>query len=123
MLKLYQFKIENSDDGLEYQATLEMLKKLVADGKIGDANKWNAPHMVAIRFDRHLFYPLFSFERDGNKDFVPLKLKPLGLGAPSEVIFVRDLEEFYNSTEGKEMSEPRSLYLLGSTGNSEYKPR
>ena len=65
MLKLYQFEIENNDDGLEYQAKLEVLKKLVADGKIGEASKWNALHMVAISFDRHLFYPLFSFEQDG----------------------------------------------------------
>lgn len=112
MLKLYQFEIENSDDGLEYQSKLEVLKKLVSDGKIGEASKWNAPHMVAISFDRHLFYPLFSFEQDGDKDLVPLKLKPLGLGATSEVTFVRDLEAFYHSSEGKEAIGPRSLYLL-----------
>jgi hypothetical protein len=112
MLKLYQFEIDNSDDGLEYQAKLEVLKKLVADGKIGEASKWNAPHMVAICFDRHLFYPLFSFEQDEDKDLVPLKLRPLGLGAPSEINFVRDLEAFYNSSEGKTVIGPRSLYLL-----------
>ncbi|MGN5534921.1 DEAD/DEAH box helicase family protein [Acinetobacter sp. Lyrl_1] len=112
MLKLYQFEIENSDDGLEYLAKLEMLKKLVADGKIGEASKWNAPHMVAISFDRHLFYPLFSFEQNEDKDIVPLKLKPLGLGAPSEVTFVRDLEAFYNSPDGKDAIGQRSLYLL-----------
>jgi hypothetical protein len=119
MLKLYQFEIENSDEGLEYQAKLEVLKKLVADGKIGEASKWNAPHMVAISFDRHLFYPLFSFEQDGDKDLVPLKLKPLGLGAPSEVTFVRDLEAFYNSSEGKEVIGPRSLYLLRNADREE----
>jgi hypothetical protein len=26
--------------------------------RLGEASKWNAPHMVAISFDRHLFYPL-----------------------------------------------------------------
>lgn len=119
MLKLYQFEIENSDDGLEYQAKLEVLKKLVADGKIGEASKWNAPHMVAISFDRHLFYPLFSFEQDGDKDLVPLKLKPLGLGASSEVTFVRDLEAFYNSSEGKEAIGLRSLYLLRNADREE----
>ena len=119
MLKLYQFEIENSDDGLEYQAKLEVLKKLVADGRIGEASQWNAPHMVAISFDRHLFYPLFSFEQDGDKDLVPLKLKPLGLGAPSEVTFVRDLEAFYNSSEGKEVIGPRSLYLLRNAASAD----
>ena len=119
MLKLYQFEIEDSDDGLAYLDKLEVLKKLVADGKIGEASQWNAPHMVAISFDRHLFYPLFSFEQDGDKDFVPLKLKPLGLGAPSEVTFVRDLEVFYNSSEGKEVIGPRSLYLLRNAASAD----
>jgi hypothetical protein len=119
MLDRYQFEIENSDDGLEYQAKLELLKKLVSDGKIGEASRWNAPHMVAISFDRHLFYPLFGFEQDGDKDLVPLKLKPLGLGAPSEVTFVRDLEAFYNSSEGKEVIGPRSLYLLRNADREE----
>ncbi len=119
MLKLYQFEIEDSDDGLEYLDKLEALKKLVADGKIGDASQWNAPHMVAISFDRHLFYPLFSFEQDGDKELVPLKLKPLALGAPSEVTFVRDLEAFYNSAEGKKVIGQRSLYLLRNAASAD----
>lgn len=112
MLKLYQFKIDETDDGREYMKKLEVLKQLVADGKIGQASQWNAPHMVAISFDRHLFYPLFGFESDGDKKSIPLKLSPLGLGAPSEVQFVRDLEAFYGSPEGKKAIGARSLYLL-----------
>lgn len=119
MLKLYQFEIDNTEEGLDYQKKLEALKRLVAEGKIGEASQWNAPHMVAISFDRHLYYPLFGFERDGDKDLVPLKLKPLGLGAPSEVAFVRDLEAFYNSSEGKEAIGPRSLYLLRNADREE----
>jgi hypothetical protein len=109
MLKLYHFEIENNDDGLEYQKKLAILKALVAAGKIGEASQWNAPHMVAICFDRHLYYPLLSLE---NKDDVPLKLRPVAFDAPSEVIFVRDLEAFYQSAEGKAAIGPRSLYLL-----------
>ncbi|MGA0584029.1 MAG: type III restriction endonuclease subunit R, partial [Castellaniella sp.] len=119
MLKLYQFEIENTDDGLEYQAKLETLKKLVSDGKLGEASQWNAPHMVAISFDRHLFYPLFGFEQDGDKDLVPLKLRPLGLGAPSEVSFVRDLEAFYQSAGGREAIGQRSLYLLRNAASAD----
>ncbi len=119
MLKLYQFEIDNTDDGLAYQAKLEVLKKLVAEGKIGEASKWNAPHMVAICFDRHLFYPLLGFENeDGNKQ-VPLKLTPLGLGAESEVQFVRDLEAFYHSSEGKKAIGQRSLYLLRNAASAD----
>lgn len=119
MLKLYQFEIEDSDDGREYLKRLEKLKLLVAEGKIGEASKWDASHMVAISFDRHLFYPLFGFAKDGDKELVPLKLKPLGLGAPSEVTFVRDLEAFYNSKEGREAIGPRSLYLLRNADREE----
>ena len=119
MLKLYQFEIENTDDGAEYLKKLEALKQLVADGKIGEASKWNAPHMVAISFDRHLFYPLFGFENDGDKKSVPLKLTPLGLGAPSEVEFVRDLEAFYNSPDGKKAIGARSLYLLRNAASED----
>ena len=36
----------------------------------------------------------------------------MGLGAPSEINFVRDLEAFYKSSEGKKVIGPRSLYLL-----------
>ena len=109
MLKLYQFEIDNTDDGLEYLKKLEVLKKLVADGKLGEASQWNAPHMVAISFDRHLFYPLLALE---DKDAVPLKMRPLAFDAPSEWEFVRDLEAFYNSGPGKEAIGKRSLYLL-----------
>lgn len=109
MLKLYQFEIDNSDDGLEYLAKLEVLKQLVADGKIGEASQWNAPNMVAISFDRHLYYPLLALE---DKDAVPLKLRPLGFDAESEWLFVRDLEAFYHSPAGKEVIGARSLYLL-----------
>lgn len=109
MLKLYQFEIDNSDDGLAYLKKLEVLKQLVADGKIGEASQWNAPHMVAISFDRHLYYPLLALE---DKEAVPLKLRPLGFDAPSEWQFVQDLEQFYRSPEGKEVIGARSLYLL-----------
>jgi hypothetical protein len=109
MLKLYQIDIENSDAGLEYQTRLEKLKKLVAEGKIGEANAWNAPHVVAISFDRHLYYPLLALE---DKAAVPLKLRPLGFDARSEWEFVRDLEAFHKSPTGKAAIGPRSVYLL-----------
>lgn len=116
MLKLYQFEIENTDDGLEYQKKLEGLKKLVAGGTIGEASTWNAQHMVAISFDRHLYYPLLALE---DKDAVPLKMRPLAFDAPSEWDFVRDLEAFYNSPDGKEAIGKRSLYLLRNADREE----
>jgi hypothetical protein len=116
MLKLYHFEIQNNEDGGEYHKRLEILKALVAEGNIGESSQWNAPHMVAICFDRHLYYPLLSLE---NKDDVPLKLRPMAFDAPSEVMFVRDLEAFYQSTEGKAAIGPRSLYLLRNADREE----
>jgi hypothetical protein len=109
MLKVYHFEIEDTDDGNEYLKKLEELKKLISSGKLGEASKWNAPHMVAICFDRHLYYPLFSISAEGN---VPLKMRPLAFEAPSEVQFVRDLEAFYSSPPGHKAIGKRSLYLL-----------
>jgi hypothetical protein len=107
LLKVYHFEIEDSDDGNEYLKKLEVLKKLVSSGNIGEASQWNAPHMVAICFDRHLYYPLFSIEEGA-----PLKMRPLAFDAPSEVQFVRDLEAFYSSPAGQKAIGKRSLYLL-----------
>lgn len=72
--------------------------------------------MVAICFDRHLYYPLLALE---DKDAVPLKLRPLAFDAPSEWEFVRHLEAFYNSPEGKEAIGSRSLYLLRNAAREE----
>jgi len=107
MLKVYHFEIDDTDDGHEYRKRLEELQKLVVSGKLGAANSWNAQQMCAICFDRHLYYPLLSI--DGN---VPLKMRPLAFDAPSEIEFVKDLEEFYTSSAGKKAIGNRSLYLL-----------
>lgn len=116
MLKLYHFQIENNDDGLEYKAKLEVLMKLVSDGKIGESSQWNVPHMVAISFDRHLYYPLLALM---DKDAVPLKLRPLAFDAPSEWEFIQDLEKFYHSDVGKTAIGERSLYLMRNADREE----
>ena len=114
IIKLYQFEIENTDVGLEYKAKLEALSSIVASGKIGEASKWNAPHMVAISFGQHLYYPLLSPIKDA---VVPLKMRPLAIGEPSEVRFVEDVMAFYDSPSGKEKLRGLSLYLLRNADN------
>uniref|UniRef100_UPI0037423752 DEAD/DEAH box helicase family protein n=1 Tax=Hafnia alvei TaxID=569 RepID=UPI0037423752 len=109
MLKLYQFDIENNDNGIEYYNKLNILKNLVAEGNIGEASKWNASNMVAISFERHLYYPLLALE---NKESLPLKMRPQSLDAPSEWDFVHGLQKFYNSKEGQDIIGQRSIYLL-----------
>lgn len=108
MLKVYHFEIQDTDEGQVYLERLEELKKLVASGTLGEVSSWNGgSQMVAICFDRHLFYPLMSIEGD-----LPLKMRPLAFDAPSEIRFVKDLETFYNSAKGKDVVGGRSLYLL-----------
>lgn len=107
MLKVYHFDIQDTEDGKIYLERLEELKKLVASGAIGEVSAWKAGQMVAICFDRHLYYPLMSIQGD-----VPLKMRPLAFDAPSEIRFVQDLEAFYNSPKGQAAVAGRSLYLL-----------
>jgi Type III restriction enzyme, res subunit len=107
LLKVYQFEIEDSADGEAYEKKLKVLQELVKAGNIGETSKWNAGQMVAICFDSHLYYPLFAIE-----GAVPLKMKPLSFDAPSEIQFIRDLENFYQSPLGQQVIGKRSLYLL-----------
>lgn len=107
LLKVYHFEIDNNEDGEVYEKQIRALQVLVNDGEIGEASQWSAGQMVAICFDRHLYYPLFSIEGD-----VPLKMRPLAFDAPGEVQFVRDLEAFYKSQIGQQIIGKRSLYLL-----------
>ena len=107
LLKVYHFEIDPEEHGEDYEKKIRALQVLVKDGKLGEASQWNAGHMVAICFDRHLYYPLFAIEGP-----VPLKMRPLAFDAPSEVKFVRDLEAFYNSPIGQQLIGKRSLYLL-----------
>lgn len=119
LLKVYQFEIENTEDGEAYEQKIKTLQALVKDGKLGEANEWSAGQMVAICFDSHLYYPLFS-TADGlplNNGAVPLKLRPLSFDAVSEVQFVRDLEAFYKSDLGRKVIGKRSLYLLRNADN------
>lgn len=108
LLKVYHFEIENNEDGEAYEEQIKALQVLIKDGKIGAASQWNAGQMVAICFERHLYYPLLYYP----EGTVPLKMSPLAFDAPSEVAFVRDLEAFYQSELGGQVIGKRSLYLL-----------
>lgn len=112
LLKVYHFEIDHTDDGEAYEKQIRILQDLVKSGKIGEASQWNAGQVVAICFDRHLYYPLFAIEGD-----VPLKMRPLAFDAPSEIQFVRDLEAFYQSPLGQQLIGKRSLYLLRNADN------
>ena len=109
MIKVYHFEIEDSDDGLVYAERLEQLQKIVAQGDIGQAKTWDAPGMIAVTFDRHLYYPLLSIEKNAT---LPLKLRPAAFDAPSEVSFINDLQAFIDTPKGQEIIGDRSLYLL-----------
>ncbi len=109
MIKMYHFEIEESDDGLDYAQRLEQLQDIVAKGDIGKAKEWNAPGMVAVTFDKHLYYPLLSIEKNAD---LPLKMRPMAFDAPSEITFIQDLEAFIETPKGQDIIGDKSLYLL-----------
>ncbi|EKQ1709090.1 DEAD/DEAH box helicase family protein, partial [Salmonella enterica] len=109
MIKMYHFEIEESDDGLDYTKRLEQLQQIVAQGDIGKAKSWNAPGMIAVTFDKHLYYPLLSIEKDAD---LPLKMRPTAFDAPSEITFIKDLQEFIETPKGQKTIGNKSLYLL-----------
>lgn len=109
MIKMYHFEIEESDDGLDYTKRLEQLQQIVAQGDIGKAKSWNAPGMIAVTFDKHLYYPLLSIEKNAD---LPLKMRPTAFDAPSEVTFIKDLQEFIETPKGQKTIGNKSLYLL-----------
>lgn len=109
MVKMYHFEIEETDDGLAYVSRLEQLQQLVIDGEIGKAKSWNAPGMIAVTFDKHLYYPLLSIEKNSD---LPLKMRPTAFDAPSEITFIKDLQEFIETPKGQKIIGNKSLYLL-----------
>jgi len=70
---------------------------------------------VVIAFQQHLYTPLFF--KDNNDKSIPFTYKPLSLGAKSERRFIRDLEAFYNSVQGKEHFKDIDLYLMRNASN------
>ena len=113
-----QFAIENSDDGLEYQAKLELLKE--AGGR-------RARSVRPANGTRHTWWPLASTgtcstcsasSRMGTKISF-LETEAVGPWRAERSDFVRDLEAFYNSREGKQGIGPRSLYLLRNADREE----
>ncbi|WP_419900864.1 DEAD/DEAH box helicase family protein [Roseomonas sp. USHLN139] len=110
MLDRYTFEIDPTDEGRAYEARLNTLKELVGSGKLVDADAWKQGPIVAICFDRHLYHPLLGF--DGNRQGLPLRMRPLALGALSEIRFVRDLQKFISTPAGMKALAGRSLYLL-----------
>lgn len=109
MIKMYHFEVEESDDGLDYAERLEQLQQIVAQGEIGKAKSWNAPGMIAVTFDKHLYYPLLSIEKNAD---LPLKMRPTAFDAPSEITFIQDLQEFIETPKGQKIIGNKSLYLL-----------
>lgn len=109
MLKVYHFEIDESDDGFEYSNRLEELQEIVSRGDLGAAKSWKAPGVVAVTFDKHLYYPLMSIDKDAN---LPLKMRPMAFDAQSEIDFVNDLQAFVDSPNGQKAIGDKSLYLL-----------
>lgn len=118
-ISAYHFDVyeDENDSGAVYVQKLLELKRIVETGDVGQISSWNAPHMEAIVFNSHLFYPLMVIE---SKAKVPLKMRPLTFDAPSEVQFIHDLKRFYDtSPKGKEIFLNKDLYVLRNSSSKD----
>ncbi len=109
MLETYALEFDESDEAQSYHDKIVALSNLVASKDIDKAAGWTAKGVVAISFENHLYYPLLSKEKGSN---IPLELRPLAFDAPSEIRFVRDLENFCKTQKGEKILAGKSLYLL-----------
>ena len=104
----YSFEVRDDSEGNLYYARLGELKKIVESGDIGRMSAWNGGYIEAIVFERHVFQPLLNIPDKK----LPIVMRPLAFDATSEVTFVRDLQKFYDSTEGKTLFAGKDIYLL-----------
>ena len=115
LLASYRFEIDEGDEGRVYFERLNKLKALVESKEIGEINKWSDSNMVAICFDRHLYYPLMHI---ADPKSMPLKMRPIGL-VESEHLFVMDLMAFYNSPDGEKFFKNKDLYLMRNASSKD----
>lgn len=113
LCKVYHIEFDVDNGGQSYHDQLVSLQKIIDGKDIEKAIGWKANQLKAIVFDRHLYYPLF----DAQDKKLPLKMTPLSFDAPSEINFVKDLQAFYESAQGKKRLEGYSLYLLRNADN------
>ena len=114
MLEGYVFEIENTDHGHATHERLHDLKNRVESGEISKVIGWHTPNVEAICFNPHLFYPIMVLE---HRDALPFTMKPLALGAHSEVQFIRDLQEASDKGRLKEWTQGKDVYLLRNAAN------
>ncbi|WP_218152934.1 DEAD/DEAH box helicase family protein [Sulfitobacter brevis] len=109
ILEKYALEFEGSDEARMYHDKIVALSNFVASKDIAAAAGWAAKGVVAISFEKHLYYPLLTKEKGSN---IPLELRPMAFDAPSEIRFVRDLEEFCKSRKGVTILDGKRLFLL-----------
>ena len=110
LVKSYHFDVENTEEGKEYYDRLNKLKAIMENKACpAEINKWSVTDMVAICFEPHLYYPLFHLN---NRKNLPLRMQPVIFDSESEVSFVKGLQAFYDSPEGKPFFENRNIFFM-----------
>lgn len=109
MLEKYALEFEENDEAQTYYDKIVALSDFVASKDLTSAAGWKAKGVVAISFEKHLYYPLLSKEKGVS---IPVELRPMAFDAPSEIRFVRDLEEFCKTPKGIKILDGKSLFLL-----------
>lgn len=115
-----EYSIEVRNDKQEWIDKLKELREAIKSEKLESDFQINGKWLQAMRFDRHLFYPILCLkdkDNNGKKLFVdentnePLvKISPVGLNG-GEITFVNDLRAYYDKNKDG-MLAGKELYLL-----------
>lgn len=115
-----EYTVEVRNDKKEWIDKLNELREAITSGHLEGDFQINGKWMQAMRFDRHLFYPILCLkdkDANGKKLFLdentnePLvKISPVALNV-GEITFVSDIRKYYEEHKGDTL-QGKEIYLL-----------
>ncbi len=115
-----EYAVEVRNDQKEWIEKLYELREAITSGHLEDDFQINGKWMQAMRFDRHLFYPILCLkdkDANGRKLFLdentnePLvKISPVALNV-GETTFVSDIRKYYDDHKDDTL-QGKEIYLL-----------
>lgn len=115
-----EYSVEVRNDQLDWIEKLKELREKILSGNLESDFRINGQWMQAMRFDRHLFYPILCLrdkDSNGKKLFVdentnePLvKISPVALNV-GETGFVTSIRDYYEKNK-EGLLKDKEIYLL-----------
>ncbi len=115
-----EYAVEVRNDKLEWIEKLKELKSLIAAERLGGDFQIFGQWIQALRFDRHLYYPILCLREkdangkkwlfDENTDEPLVKISPVALNV-GETTFVSDVRKYYEKNKDGVL-KGKEIYLL-----------